>query len=919
MLIEGVTVASGPAANASGRSLAAGLTWRAYATRSRTRTTPHGVFTAVAPAAFSGDPELRLGAAHRTLTNPDPQWLCLLARSIIDDADGLEKVRLTSSNVAVLRGDRWEIERPMDPESAAPVTISIRHTDVTAFVLATCRDGESAAHVVAEVARRWRRAAPGSGPGLVRELIHNGFLLHDLLPRDLRCDPLRHLLGRLPDGSPRRDLLTRLRDQLSEADRHRPGSTMRLALLTAALEVGQQVLPADGLLRVDTVADATVALPARVAQQAAEAADVLWRIGWGIDPLTDFHQRFLTRYGTSRAVPLLDVLDPVVGLGPVEDLTHIGAGPLDPRREAVLARLLSQAVSEGRTAIDVDEATIDRLTNRSDAAVPRTGEIYVRVLAGDAGQLADHRFQVAVCGGSQDALSTIGRFIPLLGRPQHTQDTEAEGGALVAELVVRPRTGSVISVTAETGLAAHRIPVGVAPRVGDLDLTNLNVFSNGHHLIVWSKAHNQRVRPVLYSRVALSLLPPVARFLALAGHAGERPWHCWSWAGIAAPFTPAVRYRDTWLAPARWVLPTHLTLAARQAAAGADGWEAALTSWRSVTRPPPPDIVVTDDVDRRLPLDLRRSDDRELLRRYVRRGLAAVTAPPGDDQAIAAVMAGPDGHHLLELVVSLDRTTPTCAPALAAPPVRRLGEGLHLPGGPWLSLAVEAPPACYEQILRSLARQARDLAGAWDRWFWLRYHDQRHGEHLRVRFHADPAVLNGTVLPALSDWAATLHQQRLISGFCVEPYEQEIERYGGDGAITAAEHFFGADSRLALDVLSTVRDEDQRLVIAAITTATIAARTRTAVHGERLGRETHRRMNSLRPRARAAVAPAFTSGWQLMLDAYIAMLPPGRRGGVGSDLIHLHCNRLAPTGEDLIRALAADRIAHHAHRTVEAR
>ncbi|MCW2937026.1 MAG: Lantibiotic dehydratase domain protein, partial [Actinomycetia bacterium] len=730
LLDEAVTVASGSARNAAGHSVSGALTWRAYATRSRTRTTPHGVFTGVAPAAFSGEPQLRVGTGHRTVTNPDPQWLSRLARSIIDGAGGLSKVKLTAGNVAVVRGDRCEIERPMD--GGQPVTISVRHTEVTAFVLRTCRDGLPAAQAVAELARRWPHAAPGSGPRLLRELIDGGFLLHDLLPDDRRCDPLGHLLARLPPASPHRRLLERLRDRLTEADRYRAGSPKRLALLSEALTIAREILPADRLLRVDTVADATVMLPVQVARKAAEAAGVLWRIGWGTDPLTDCHQRFLTRYGTSRAVPLLDVLDPVVGLGPVGDLTPIGAGPGDASREAVLARLLSDAISQGSTEIVVDEATVDRLTNRSQAAVPRGAEIYVRVLSTDATLTADRRFLLAVCGGSQDALSTSGRFVALLGRPPQIHDVE--DGALVAELVVRPRIDALASVTAETGLASHRIPVGVAPRRGDLDLTDLTVFSDGRRLVVWSQVHDQRVLPVLYSRIALSLLPPVARFLALAGHSGERPWHGWSWTGITAPFTPAVRYRDTWLTPARWVLPQHVT----RAATTPDGWESALTSWRSTVCPQPPDVVITDDVDRQLPLDLRLADDRELLRRYVRRGLTAVTAPPGGDQTNAAVLPGPDGGHLLELVVSLDRAVPAPALAVAAPTVRRPAEGLYLPGGPWLSLAVQAPAACHEQILRSLARHVEEIPERWDRWFWLRYHDPRHGEHLRIRFHADP-------------------------------------------------------------------------------------------------------------------------------------------------------------------------------------
>ncbi|MFC4585346.1 lantibiotic dehydratase [Sphaerisporangium corydalis] len=909
LLDEAVTVASGSARNAAYHSGPGALTWRAYDIRSRIRTTPHGVFAGVAPAVFSDEPHLRLGAHHRTVTNPDPQWLSLLARSIISEAGGLSKARLTTSNLAFMRGDRWEIERPMSGGPSQPMTVSVRNTEVTAFVLRACREGLPAVWASAELERRWPQAAPGSGPKFLRELIDGGFLLHDLLPDDPRADPLGHLLDRLPADLPQYHLLEQLRDRLIEADEHRAGSLKRLELLTGSSAVAQSILPADRLLRVDTVVDATVVLPVQVAEKAAEAAGLLWRIGWGTDPLTDYHQRFLTRYGTSQAVPLLDVLDPVTGLGPVDAVAPIGAGNGDVGREAVLARLLSDAVSEGRTEIVLDEATVDRLTNRSKAAVPRSAEVYVRILAGDITPAADRPFQLAVSGGSQDALSTSGRFVPLLGLPSEFPETK--DGALVAELVVRPRIDAAASVTAGTGLVPHRIPVGIPPRPGDLNLPDLAVFSDGRRLLVWSQVHDQRVIPVLYSRVALSLLPPVARFLALVGHAGERPWHCWSWGTSTAPFTPAVRYRDSWLTPARWVLPKHLVWAA----ATSDRWEAALTSWRSTAWPQPPDVVATDDVDRQLLLDLRRVDDRELLGRYVRRGITAVTAPHGGDQFTAAVLPGSGGGHILELVVSLDGVVSPPVSAVAAPPIRQRGAGLYLPGGPWLSLAIQAPSSCHEEVLRSLARRVREIPRRWDRWFWLRYYDLRHGEHLRVRFHADPVDVNGIVLPFLSRWAADLIRQRLIFSFCVEPYDQEIERYGGTAAITAAEQFFDADSRLALDVLSATREEDARLTIAAITAAMIARRVGNgAIPAVRLDRESHRRANTLRRRIQAARNP-FPPGWELALYAYASVLPPARGASIASDLIHLHCNRLAPAREQLIRALAIDLIARHTHLT----
>ena len=323
--------------------------------------------------------------------------------------------------------------------------------------------------------------------------------------------------------------------------------------------------------------------------------------------------------------------------------------------------------------------------------------------------------------------------------------------------------------------------------------------------------------------------------------------------------------------------------------------------------------MVTDDADRQLTLDLRRADGRELLRRYVQRGLLAVAAAPGGDRA--AVLPGPDGGHLLELVVSLDRTIPANAPPRIAPPVRRSGEDLYLPGGPWLSLAVQAPAACHEAIVRSLAGLAEESSGSWDRWFWLRYRDPRHGEHLRIRFHGDPARVCGVLLPSLARWAAGLRSQRLISGFCAEPYEQETERYGGPAAISAAERFFDADSRHVLNILGATRSDERRLIVAASAAVVICGRIGTGtISTTGLDRAGHRRVNALRDQARKAAADPLPPEWHAALQNYCTVL--GQPDGtIASDLIHLHCNRLVPGTESLVRALAADLIARRVHLT----
>ncbi|HUY47101.1 MAG TPA: lantibiotic dehydratase [Streptosporangiaceae bacterium] len=903
-------------------------TLRGYEIRARSRPTPHGVFAGVARARFTGEASLRLGAGHQARTNPGPGWLAAVCSRALEDPGVLPLLVFTASNLVTRRGQRFEHEQQAVPGEAGPQRVTVRATDATALIMSVCEAGAPFSEILAALTRRWP-AVPESLPGAtVLALARAGFLLTDLLPADQSGDPLGHLLGRLPPASTLRDPLSRLRRLLAEADQHPPGDRARLAALTAATATADEICFGERPLAVDVVADADVVLPKVLADEAAAAAGTLWQVGLGQDPLAGYHDRFLARYGPHRFVPLLEATDPAVGLDLDADDFGAGGIPPLPRRNAALAGLLGQAAALGSTEVILDAATIAALARDQPAAPPpRTAEVYVRVIAASEADLTAGRLFLAVCpaAGSQDAGSTAGRVAALLPGTPASYDTHP--AALVAELVICPRTPRAATLAPPAGFTPWRIPVGVPPEKGDLDLEDLLLVSDGHHLMAWSARRDQQVIPVLYSRLASRLLPPIAVFLQLLGHAGARPWHSWSWGALQdSPFQPRVRYGRTVLAPARWLLPPALTAAARDQAA----WRDALDAWQAGTVPAPPAIVVTEDADRRLPLDLRRPDDRELLRRYVRRGVAAVTEQPGGPDAVQAVIPGPAGHHILEVVVSLASATGApCPPRPGVARPRTAGAGLHLPGGEWLSLAICAPASCHDEILSSLAAVAVGLAGRWDRWFWLRYHDAARGSHVRARFHGHPAALGGHVLPAISVWCTGMIRQHLSGGFTVEPYDQEIERYGGSGSISAAEEVFAADSRLALAVLTATADPSARIVMAALSAAAIAHAVAggdtEALRGRQVGRAARKRLEEMRPQARSAIRPG--AAWPTLwpghpdwaartqaLIAYRETLAPAQRPSCASALIHMHANRLlgGTDTEPLARALAADLLARPA-------
>jgi thiopeptide-type bacteriocin biosynthesis protein len=915
LVAEGVFLASRGLGGQSEPGARSRQSVRAYGLRARFRPTPHGVFAGVALAEVTDGPaRLRVGAGHRARSNPSAAWLAATCTMLLDGPHGpdiLRRLTLTADATAIRRGERWEVESEPSDGASAVQRATVRATAATDLVMAVCADGAVTADVVAAVRSRWPQATEPVVLDAISGLIRHGFLLADLLAGDISNDPIGRLLPALPRAHPMREPLLELRAALTAADAHAPGHPQRLKALASARDVADRITRVERPLTVDVALDAGIAVPAALVADVVEAAGILHRITPRRDPAAGFHRRFVERYGHHRYVPLLEAADPVTGVG--TETPHETVGE-DPARMAVLGALIAKATGGHTVEVELEDAAIAALTGPETTA-PHGMDVHVRLIADPAVQ---GQLRAVVTGGVPTAGSTVARFTSLLG---HRHAEPERGHAVIAELTVRSRVASVQSVAPPTGFAGYRIPVAVTyGGECDLKLEDLLLVADGAHMAVWSKALNRQVLPVFYSRLSTHLLPPIARLLCVLGQGGTAPWYAWSWgAATAGPFQPRVRYRNTIISLARWTLPHTLI----DVAADGDRWEAELDRWRSEAVPAPPPTVVTEADDRQLPLALDHCDDRALLRRYIRRGLTAVTEPPGGQCSSGAVATGPSGRHVVELVIPLiRRADPVAPPRHVAVPVRARGQGLFHPGGPWLSLAIPTAPHLQDELLRDLAAVAGELAEGWDSWFWLRYNTAALGHHVRARFHGRPETLGGRILPAIAAWAATMTDRRLAGRMTVECYDQEIERYGGPGAIKRAEDVFAADSRIAIALLS--EDAEGRIAAAAQVAATIARTVAgsdlSALDGRHLDRAARQTMNRLRPLVRTAddVDDEEKPGGKELyaalcerLDAYRDAVPVLLRATCASSLIHMHANRTLspPDNEPLMRALAADLIA----------
>jgi hypothetical protein len=158
---------------------------------------------------------------------------------------------------------------------------------------------------------------------------------------------------------------------------------------------------------------------------------------------------------------------------------------------------------------------------------------------------------------------------------------------------------------------------------------DLAVGLAGGHLYLAEAATGQRLELIVPTAVNFTwghFTPPLARFLAEISRAATPPvtWLDWG-AAWALPFTPAVHYRRTILAAARWQLPAR---ALPSRTASQSQWADAVGAWTRRARVP--GRVLLSQGDQHLPVDLTSDLGLDLLRAHLAGYPAAVLheAPP---------------------------------------------------------------------------------------------------------------------------------------------------------------------------------------------------------------------------------------------------------------------------------------------------
>jgi lantibiotic biosynthesis protein len=766
-----------------------------YQLRAAGRPTPFGLFAGVAGARFGGSAQVRLGRAHRAVARCDAAWL----ESVIERCEACaplaHRLTVVFSSLAMLYAGKWEVPAGQGRQT-------IRDSPAVRAV----RDASRAPVTIGVLAEELSSAFPGSGDKgarMVAELVRLGFLITSLRPAMTTTDALGHVTRELraagadeiPEMAGLLEQLEALHRMLADHNAAEPEcqGVMREGLSAAVTEVS-----AEGRtpLCLDLRLDAEVTLPESVGYEMAAAASALIRLSpspGGSPVWEDYHRRFTERFGTATLVPLLDVINPGIGLGypagyPASIL------PLPPERGDGRQEQLAQLIT-GESEVVLTDELIDAMTGSlfDPRLVPAHVEIAARLRAASTADLDAGRYVLHI-SPARAAGTLTSRFSALAAGSGlddvYRSAPAVHDGARPVQLSVPPLFIRGQNIGRIPAYLPGVLSVGEHPGSGrtPLGLDDLAVTATLRGLHLVHRETGQVIEPQVFHALDLEKqLPALSRFLAHLPRAFVADYLAFDWGPFRRlPHLPAARYRQSILSPEQWRLTASSLPPAH---AGLAEWRRALAAWRERTGCP--GTIQLHNGDLTLRLDLDEPLHVLCLREHVDDDKPAIMTPaprPGDYGWI--------GGHAHEIALPLTRRgapAPTEMP-LRLVPAPAAGHG-QLPlaaHSTWLNARLFTSREAMDEIIGQHFPALIASLGTDEAWF-IRYRNREETDHLRLRIatgHGHAARRAA----ALAAWAGDLRVRRLCARFTLDTYYPEAGRYGDGECMRAAEAVFAADS-----------------------------------------------------------------------------------------------------------------------------
>lgn len=827
-----------------------------YISRMSTRPTPFGLFAGVAVGRLADTTDVRLNPPEyfRKRTRPDMEWLLQVVHQLEQRPEVVRQLRVRRNHAVQCTGGRLELLYPTmsgqakQAESGRDNKISVRATPPAVYALELADHPVKFEELIRSLASRYGNEKTDEQviADFLWTLFTKEFLISELRPPLTGRSPLDYLIERLEliqGADEEKRLLSHVRTMIQEYDACPLGEGT--ALYRDFTKLMRQHGESASVVQVDlALSSQKIELNRSVGEEAARVGEILWRLSQsqrGFAHLKEYHTQFLEKYGSCCDVPILELLNEETGLGVpaaylVSPFSRKEETSEQTKRAAEWERLtmekLAGALLHRQMEIELTDELIERLAGEDNDVdeAPNSIEIYFEVIASSPESIdkGDYLLAIGPNPGSLEAGSTFGRFLDMfddetLGklRQIRSRQQQSRPGTIFAEASYIPQYGRTANVMLAPNLRDFEIAIGTNSAAGKIPLMldDILVSATLERLYLKSASLGKEVIVTAGHMLNFHQSPPVYRFMRELSFEGVRTWQPFEWGRLEQfVFLPRVRYGRTILSPAKWNLyPHNFSSGGKRENDGE--WQERFAAWKNEWMVPR--YVYMVYTDHRILLDLENKEFIDEVRKELLANQRVVF-----HEMIGSFeerwISGTGGRYNMECVVQLEKRQRTSQSAPFSPIAKTCSkdERVKLPGSNWLFVKLYGGEDRQDEFIAGAVVEFAESAlqnELADSWFYMRYKDP--APHIRVRFHGQPNVLLGKLLPSLHDWANVCMKEGLIQKLSIDTYEREVGRYGGPSCISDAERVFFGDSRTAAALIHLLRytsNEWPNYVVAAV-------------------------------------------------------------------------------------------------------
>lgn len=817
-----------------------------YLLRMSTRATPFGLCSGVTNGRFGNEAKVVLPSItdFKKRARPDMEWLLKIVMLIESKREIVKQLYVKANDNIYLHGNTAKLHYHTNygQNYKDQYNHSIKVTNILKDVLNIAEDSVNFGWLVSKVMKLHPKLKFEETQYYLWELLKGDFLISNLRLPLMSISPFNYLLNQLDQIQGIDDLKEQLyfiQDEIQKFNSLKIGNGEKTYLSITSLMKG--ITEVETPLQVDLSMEGTsVNLPENIKSDVEKAAELIWRLSPGNNEnefhhLQQYHKEFIKEYGFYREIPLSQLLDEEIGLGPPatykNPISHrselSSMSSINTQREAILQKIVFKSIVEKSVEIELTEEILQELEQKiiTDKELPPSMELYFSIASPSAKELSNGNYTMVMGAnpGSSGAGRTFGRFSDLFDEKfnqmlQSINDMEQDlyPDILFTEVVYTPSHGRKANVVISENIRSYELAINTnssKSKEFTIPISDIVVGANSCNLYLKSKSQNKEIITTTGHRLSALHGPNVYRFIREVSLNRFKTWSRFNWGALkGAPFLPRLKCGRIIISPAEWNLSKTIMLDFKSE----EKWSEKIKLYRKQWSTPR--FLYLTKNDKRILLDLENQLHLDILEKDFNKLDSddyLHLVEPGYNTQEECWISSPEGYYVGEFTFPLikkDKSHLRNNNIFESNTVDLTKQKKYFPGSKWLYLKIYGMENKLDSFSGKPLLELFKLVQQEDwcsKFYFIKYKDPK--SHVRIRIKGNQENLNSEGLKIINKWAKMLQKDGFISHMVLDTYIPELERYGGPKLIELAESIFEKDSLVACEWFKLNENQKNKL------------------------------------------------------------------------------------------------------------